>query len=276
VSSRVAVRGVAVAGLVAVSGIGAASCVPASEAAKPAGAFGFHTEPTPASRGAPFETDDGWTVHVELLALQLQINATSSRAQLQESFSGDSVQYRLRASERADLFGRGLDVGIADASVSFGRTYIGNGSDEEDSIENIGLSSEEIVRFRAPAEAAPTYSYRANAGPSIVLVARGERAGRIVRIDLTMEPSSSLYVEASGEVQANALTTASLVVAAEALFTSTTGGKLVFDDLAAIDANHDGVVTGAELGATARANTESRLGLYDEISARSVRMLSAL
>jgi hypothetical protein len=264
--------------------VASASCVPASEPADPAGAIGFVTEPTAATQGAPFLTDDGWTVRIEVLAVQLHVSASTSGGEgFTGGYSGDYAEYRFGASERTEIFGRGLDVGPASATVSLGGGYVGDDFGGDDRVETLGLAPEIVARFRRPTEVTraalsyPTYS----AGPSVVFVARAERAGRVVRVDFTIDASSyttSGQPTITGDVRADAVTLAPLVVAGEALFTDDSSGRLAFDDFAAADGDGDGIVTGADVSATSTlrlggSTTPPRQGLADELYERAGRLL---
>src|SRR5262245_18015022 len=91
--------------------LGAASCVPAGEEGAPKGALGASTEPSPAARGEAFVTDDGWTVHVETLALRVRITATPRRSDDgQYQFGGDQ-EYMFHGAARAELFVPALKPG---------------------------------------------------------------------------------------------------------------------------------------------------------------------
>lgn len=84
--------------------------------------------------------------------------------------------------------------------------------------------------------------------PELYLVARAERAGRVVRVDSPLV-SDNEAISFSTTVAANAFTTSEIGVHAEALFT-TNEGALVFDDIVASDVNADGRVSAGELRAT--------------------------
>lgn len=278
-----ATRGRALLGLASVlASVGSASCVPASEPAEPAGAIGFTTEPTGASLGQPFETDDGWAVRIETLALQLNVTASTSPGDgFSGGYSGDYAEYRLASNQRADLFARALHAGPATVTVSLGGSYVSDDYSGDDDAENIGLPPDVVARFLRAPDAAPATPYRTGSGPSVLLVARAEKAGRTVMVDFTMTASS--YIEGgqptvTGDVRANALTATALLVVGEALFQDTSTGQLVFDDFAAADANGDGIVTGAELGATSTltlGGLESPRvnGLLDNLYKRAGRVL---
>lgn len=257
-------RSLASLGLLAAVGF-AASCVPASEPAEPAGALGFVTEPSAASLGQPFETSDGWTVRVEMLALQIEVSGSTSGDGF--GYSGDSMQYLLRSSDRAELFARGLLVGTASARATLYGRYISDVFEEEDSIENLGLPPEVVRRFLTAPEVARPSRYPTFNGPSLLLVARGEKAGRVVTLDFTLDASDYRSRDQAltiGQVVADSLTTARLLVAAEVMFVESKSGRSVFDDLVAADADADRIVTGAELNAA---------GFVEELNARARGML---
>lgn len=272
--------------LVAVLGLVASACVPASEPAEPAGAIGFVTEPTAASLGEPFTTDDGWTVRIELLVMQLHVSASTSTSYSGGSnYSGDYAEYRFAASERTELYGRGLKVGPATATVTLGGGYVGDDYedyDTEERMEILGVPPEASARFRRTAETNGDGStYSSYSGPSVLVVARGEKAGRTVTVDFTMAASSyslSGQPSVTGDVRADALTVAPLVVRGEALFVDETLGQLLFAPFADADADDDGVTTGPELAATTTFTLGGQTrpptpGLVDRLYQRAAGLL---
>lgn len=264
------------------------ACVPASEPAEPAGAIGFVTEPTAASMGEPFTTDDGWSVRIEMLVMQLHVSASTSSVGGEDGsrYSGDYAEYRFSASERVELYGRGLNVGPATATAILGGGYVGEDAEDyesEDRLEIVGVPPEASARFRRPAEAGVqgmTYAYY---GPSLLVVARGQKAGRTVTVDFTISAtsySSGGEPTTSGDVRADALTVAPLAVVGETLFVDEARGQLLFEPFADADQDGDGVTTGAELGATTTFTLGGRTtpptpGLVDRLYERAGRLLVA-
>jgi hypothetical protein len=99
----------------------------------------------------------------------------------------------------------------------------------------------------ADGSSSSTGTYRSTNGPSLLLVARAEKEGHVVHVDLALEIYGQDSGRSSGEVVGNGFTAAHVHVFAEALFTDAKTGMLRFDDLATIDDDHDGRVTGQEL-----------------------------
>ncbi|MDB4938466.1 MAG: hypothetical protein JWP87_5438 [Labilithrix sp.] len=229
------------------------SCVPASEELPPAGAFGFVTDPSPAARGEPIVTSDGWTIRIETLALNVGVMATPSDMS-SGRYYGSSEAFRIDASQSVQVFTRSLPLGPASGSISLTNNYLYEGSSRRSNsnAEVVGLSPEVNARFevRADASTYPPSTYSPGNGPSVLLIARAERAGRVLQIDLSLDVyASTSGPSASGDVLANTLTAAPVHVVAEALFTDVLSRVLLFDDLAAADLDHDGRLTGQELAA---------------------------
>jgi hypothetical protein len=207
------------------------------------------------------------------------VRASSSDSRVGRGGSGDFAEYRFASNVRAEIFARGLAVGPATAHVSLGGSYVGDDYDSENRAENIGLPPEVVARFGRVADAELPSPYPVYSGPSLLLVARGERAGRVVVVDFTLGAAS--YDEratAVGEVHPDALTVASLSVVGEPLFGDTTGGPLAFDEFASADADGSGVVTGAEIVATARLTLGGLgggevAGLFEKLHERAARVL---
>lgn len=233
------------------AGLGSASCVPASEPLPEAGALGFAADPSPATRGEPFLTSDGWTVRVEALVLQVTVSVQP----VSDSFSthGGYDQYRFDATRSAELFARGVDVGLAAGSLSLNGSYVDPSyGDVDDGLENLGIEDAVVARFRRPAEVTQNQEYASNSGPSMLLAVRAEKNGRVVTLDLTIAlPSNTSADERHrivGEVRADELTSVSMSVAAESLFIDeANGGGIGFDDFALADVNGNGVISGPEL-----------------------------
>jgi hypothetical protein len=247
-----------------------ASCVPASEALPPAGAFGFHTEPSPASRGEPFVTSDGWTIRIEKIAVQVNVSVSSENNSSGRYYGGSST-FLFDATQVVDVYARAVAVGPATGNVNLTGSYLGDGrrpeddEDEDERTEVIGLSPEARARFRAPADAHQSSgSYGSYSGPSMLLAVRAEKAGRVVAFDLTLGVHSG-YAEskATGEVRKDALVTVPMGIVAEAFFFDDKTRDLRFDGFAAADADQDGIVTGPELGSV----------LFQQVSSRGAAIL---
>jgi len=239
-----------------------AACVPASEAAPPAGAFGFVTEPSPATRGEPFVTRDGWTVRIERLALQVSVMAFPVDDRDYYRY-GSSDTYRFDASKSVTVFARAVPTGPATGTMRLTGYYgYGRNSDDERT-EILGLPPEVNARFGVAADARQ-YSgdYVSYAGPSALLVVRAENAGRVIVVDLTLALSSyySEQEHLGREVVADALVTVPASIVAETLFMDESSRDLRFDDFAAADANGDGRVSGQELSAANLLETISSRG----------------
>jgi hypothetical protein len=248
-----------------VATLACASCVPASEELPPAGAFGFHTEPSAASRGEPFATSDGWTIRIEKIAMQVNVSV-SSTGDSRGRYYGGSSTFLFDATRVVEVYARAVAVGPATGNVNLTGSYLGDGrrpeddEDEDERTEVIGLSPEARARFRAPADAhMSSGSYGSYSGPSLLLAVRAEKAGRVVAFDLTLGVYSG-YTErnASGEVREDALVTVPMGIVGEAFFFDEKTQDLRFEAFAASDADHDGIVTGPELGAVVFQQVSSR------------------
>lgn len=226
-----------------------ASCVPAS-APSQAGAIGFRTEPSPATRGEPFVTDDGWTVTVATLALHMSLAANEVDTGREPGFE----EYRFLASESAELFVRDVAVGPADVLLHFAWAYIGESTNavHDDDTSNVAVPPEVLARFRRSAQVRHEIGGLGGWGPALVLVVRAEKAERVIAIDVTVgNLMSSGEWSAAGNVRSDALAATLIRVKAEALFIAESApGRLVFDEFAAADRNGDGNVDAVELQET--------------------------
>ncbi|MBX3219277.1 MAG: hypothetical protein KF795_02085 [Labilithrix sp.] len=258
-----------------------ASCVPSGEEADPRGALGLATVPSPIARGESFVTKDGWTVHVEELVVLAAISGNAldpaSEDVLFPTARASSRQgpYLFKASRPETFVAPGLPVGAGGVWLPYHWLVLGPSrrTNEPDEMETRNVEPALVARFHLPSESfEPTLSttWTAALGPSILLIARGEKGGRVVRIDFAFRGAVRPFNEIPLEIRANTVNQAPLAVAAESLFSGPTGyelrcevddagvlkprsptlsstSELVFDDLASADADGDGKLSAAEL-----------------------------
>lgn len=233
-----------------------AACVPASEALPPAGAGGFATQPSPATRGEPFTTEDGWTVRIEKVALSCWITASPPFG----SYSGrryGSGGWLFDASQPVAVYAPEISVGPAIVDIALRGNYVYVGRDNSrDSRRILGVAPEVVERSNAPPDEGfedayfgDDLRYPAGDGPSVLLALRAERAGRVERMDLAL--GISAYPSSSGrrlaiDIFEDTVITRPVGVNVEELFRDSKG-RLAFDEFAAADTDGDGVVTIAEL-----------------------------
>jgi hypothetical protein len=237
----------------------AAACVPASEEHPAAGAAGFETSPSPQTQGETFTTADGWNLTVEKLFIQMSVSASPVNLGY-----GTSEPYVFDAQKPARIFARALPVGPARVTATFYGRYIGySDNDYFDRVERINVDDDTNARFNRLPDEGQESEY--TPGPSVLLVVRAERDGRVVTLDMALNVTSSIasrldqYFGDTVDVQEDTLASVSLPINAETFFP-------VFEDVAASDANGDGEVTAQELEAS-RALSE----LEVRISAGLVR-----
>lgn len=232
-----------------------AGCVPASEPHEPAGAAGFVTEPSPASRGEPFTTDDGFTLHFEELVLQAY-TSVSPAERVERSYSAGTDRFRWNARDRVELFATALFVGPWRVRVEL-YDGLSSSSDESDDVVDRGVDPKLARRFRESADEGEEeqldFGIRLRHGPAALIILRAEKDGRSVRLDAAIGPSLYSTGNLDGgpafDVQANALVVRPLAISAERLFlgTTTQGQRFEFEPFAAADGDGDGHVTTDEL-----------------------------
>lgn len=227
------------------------SCVPLAGEAHPRGAVALVTEPSPASRGEPFVTADGWTIHVEALVLNASVLGSSVRSDHRSDVATGEMFFR--ASEPATLTMTGLDAGPALVSVVLvSRVTTGEGVDGRSAAPPVD------AKLAARFEAAPDDRDQSEGvsgvdlGPSFVVIARGEKDGVVVKLDVGLQtifdPEEPFFSEVGAVVRANEVVQARLLVAAEVLFANDRARTTFsFDGYAAADKNKDGVLSVAEL-----------------------------
>jgi hypothetical protein len=267
------------------------SCVPAGEELAPKGAAGLVTEPSPAARGEPFVTDDGWNVRIDKLALLARVSASGT------DDDDDDPKYMWNGAARVELLVRAVPVGPSSIAVALqgaGRRFRGSGI-EVPTYQNLGVEPSLEARFRLPEDVIRTGVPGAGPvpGPSVVIVARGEKGGVVVVLDIALSshPPSASAPNASApnmakpnvDVRANDVTFTYLGVAAERLLAvdPSTGRGAAFQPIADADArgDGDGHVTEAELRAVACSecpdpSAEGGHTLLDRITILAGQMLS--
>ena len=274
-----------------------ASCVPAGEDSDPRGALGITTEPSPGSRGEPFITADGWTVHVEELVILAgivgaAIDTASADDNRETAYEGP---YLFKASRSESFLARGLPAGPGRAALNFNSLYIGAGYAMPELVGGPrGVDPSLSARFFQRADDVNRNFYDPDApepGPAILLVVRAEKGDRTVRIDFGFR-GAIRTPEIPLEIRANALNAARVTTVAENLFkgvmeyqvtcnglrpelpeSNPSTDRPIFDDLASADTDGDGVLSPAELRHVRTPACEccspevkKSLELYDSIS----------
>ncbi|MDF2696887.1 MAG: hypothetical protein K0S65_5270, partial [Labilithrix sp.] len=190
-----------------------AACVPATEETDPRGGAGIVTSPSPVSRGEPLVTSDGWTVHVETLVLQVNLWARG----LDSKSTGNSATFLFNASRSYELGVRKVETGRTKLAVTFDeRAVAPEFAARERPLGEGGRDVEPALESRFDHRADnidPRLDELFAVGPSLLVIAYAEKAGRVVRMNLGLkawEPWLDLWVT----VRANALTTARVDVVA--------------------------------------------------------------
>jgi hypothetical protein len=234
-----------------------AACVPETEEVDPRGGVGIVTEPSPATRGESFVTADGWTVRIELFVLQAFLFAYNA-----DGGEATSAAFHLfRASDPQHFILRALSVGRTSAGLNPMTQSVGpyffDGSQKGDG----ALDAAIVARFNRIAddippglalEAGSTEFELSETGPAMLLIAQGEKEGRVVRLDLALGETGASSSSGPGanatdavSVVANALVDMRVRISAEAFFNEE--GTLVFEDIVKADADQDGNISPREL-----------------------------
>lgn len=243
-------------------GLALLSCVPSTEDADPRGAAGFSLLPSPATRGEPFETSDGYRITIDRIVVNALCVAESDVTREEGTFDGSSEQTILDAAYGEPFYTPAVPAGMATVRFAFVQTAVLPTVDR-DPIVQAGARPY-AYRFREAADVAIDYGTvdpGFHFGPSLLVVFHAEGHGKTIAADLTFESYGGPDISPTPhvDVQANALAVFPLHVTAERLFVAQSsdlpfGAADVdqtphFADLAAADANGDGQLTGAELTA---------------------------
>jgi hypothetical protein len=229
--------------------LGLVACVPATEEKHARGAAGFVTEPSPAARGEPFQTTDGWSVRVERIAFLVSVSTRAITGNPYDyGYGGGGGTFLVNGAIAADVYSPGLPPGMYEVNA-----YLTNMSIYGDSIhvdwDNIGVEPSIARRFEVILEETRD-EYGNRRVPSAIVIARGTKLDRTIVLDVALWPQSgtgsgysSPGTGPSVEVRQNAVALRALDVRAEVLFFEG------FDEIAEADArgNNDGRATMDEL-----------------------------
>lgn len=230
-------------------------CVPPTEELAPAGAAGFVTEPSPASRGEPIVTEDGWLLRFEELAIQAAVSASSADDGSSTTYATSLDVFRWNARDRVEIYTRALAVGRWYPRAYLFGAFIDLDDDDEGRIVDLGVDDTLRRRFAVRLDDSIFGGFMA--GPMVVVRLRASRGDQAIVLDTAL--STEMYDglrdarEAPPvDVHADSLSSAPLAVRAERLFhdTERDGQHLRFARFAAADADGDGLLTIAELDAT--------------------------
>lgn len=219
-----------------------AACVPAEEERLPRGAAGVQFQPGASALGTPFTTSDGWTVRVTYIGLVASVSLFGERT------GGRVSTVRLDGTKPAETCSRAMGVGPVAGKVEVTPSYEGvTLINDYDACASAPVLGDEL---RARFDACPANGFcdeEFSLLPGLVLGLEGSRGTERVRLDLSVAPfgSESDAPTFLSSVKANDVTYATVVVEPSRLFE----GPLRFDAVVEADrvANHDGIVTAAEL-----------------------------
>lgn len=224
------------------------ACVPASETDMPKGAAGFSSDPTPATRGEPFTTNDGWTLTFTRIAVMANISAVSANP----AYAGGAERWEWNAAMHAEPFARAVGVGPAAVSVTL--QGLGLPARRRDDVSRVNIDAETDALFRVAADDDNSYSTddRYRDGPSLVFTVEARKNERTITLALGLlgAGGNSLPLERTHTlvVRQDELTALPLLIAGEKLFVGGTDPYTgYFDFLANADENADHRLTPDEL-----------------------------
>jgi hypothetical protein len=237
------------------------TCVPAGTDENPHGGAGIVVRPSPASRGQPVATTDGWTIFVDRLAVLASVSLQDASG----GYTSQQALYMFSAASDQELVIRALPAGPV--RIGLGLTGFENEEMEAslaDPPAMHGVDPDVVARFeRTPDTVDPDATGRGyreidggyessstaglGFGPVVVIAAHAEKAGRIVTFDVSLgQPETGGKRADALTVRSNTLTTLDVPLDVEALFTNE-AGAIVFDDIAAADVDGNGQVSPDEL-----------------------------
>jgi hypothetical protein len=253
--------------------LASAACVPPGPRDSERGAAGFTVEPSAVAKGTSFVTSDGWNVRIETLVVFMQVIVTQcATRQL------DRGLFVWNGAAPANVFVRAIDVGsctLAIGALPFGRFMIDEDG-EGPPYEFLGVDAPLSARFTATT-------------PALIVIARGERNGAVVTLDVDVpafgvpqrKAGFDALPRATFDVRVDDLTLVPIDLVAERLFrVDPKAGVTSFSEIADADArgNRDGRVTAEELAAVevacdACGDPGTRATLLERLSAQVNEML---
>lgn len=240
------------------------SCVPSVEDPNPRGAIRVLTSPSSGTLGEAFTTRDGWTLHIDTVVVLALVGGKGTAETV-----GSSTMHLFRAKLPQEFVIVRIDAGSGWATLGLTSSSVGAGATLAEL--NRDATPEEVARFAELADdvdpnpppddpSTPDLDESASVppsvGPSILIVGRAEKAGRSILFDFAIQGAYhdiSFPVTVAPDVANDVRVT----LAVEQLFNGSAQCRadgpesvdLVFDDVAAADADGDSVLTAAELRA---------------------------
>ncbi|MBX3225804.1 MAG: hypothetical protein KIT84_30495 [Labilithrix sp.] len=234
------------------------ACVPATEELNPRGGVVARLSPSAETAGTSFTSVDGWTVTIERFAVRASVSAQVLRVESDRpyGYGGGGYPRILAPNDACELKLTAMSPGPAAAYIELRSRYAEYEPLAGESL--CGIDDDLRERFDRRADGSSRYEasfpgeFEYRSTPSLVLLARAEKAGRALRLELGLDaelygPTKAGLVPVT--IVANEGAPIRVRVDAAALFVppERRGQQIRFDDVAAADADGDGVVTGGEL-----------------------------
>ena len=231
------------------------ACVPTTDESEPKGAIGYTVDATPASKGAPLQTEDGFVITIERMVVDLSVGVLFRQGTLTTSGPVEDNGLLFPATTSATIFARAVPVGSWSVSLQFGSRF-GQGDQGKSEVATLDLASGEAQRFAAAADVASRRS-DPPLQPNLLLVARGTRGSRTTRFNIAFHIWDVFLQAREGTrvVRANELVTSPAKLRGEMLFSSPTGA-VRFASFEQADRDLDGVLTVEELNRGAISDAE--------------------
>ena len=223
------------------------ACVPAAEETDPAGGADVTMVPSAATTGVPFQTPDGWTVTITHVALRAMAGDSVTDPTQGNDYAGGGygpwgvVAVTPECHLRVTGAGAGDVASIAILTASVFPNYI------DTPLPPCGLDAATLKRFEELADQASTDT-TSPVLPNLIIAADAVKGDRHITISAAMNlaaasPQNTAFVV----IEANAGAAVRFPVNAETLFIPAEDYGVSMDEIAAADANADGIVTGVEL-----------------------------
>ena len=231
------------------------ACVPTSAESEPKGAIGYTVTATPASKGAPLQTEDGFVITIERLVVDLSVGVSVRQGTRTTSAPGKDNGLIFPSTTSATIFARAVPVGSWSVALYFGSRFAAGDLGTAE-VSTLDLLADEQQRFATGADGS---SIRGEPRwkPNLLLVARGTRGARTTRINLAFYIGGGFGRQREGTsvVRANELVTSPATIRGEKLFASPLGPAR-FESFEQADRDLDGVLTAEELDDGSISNAE--------------------
>lgn len=226
-------------------------CVPRGTDPDPRGGAEVTFLPSDVTLGkAAIVTPDGWTLSIDYFAFLGQVAASHVDYDVfgmaHASSGGTGPALFLRGGPECPVRLTSVEPGLAGLEPQLPQSYLEGGSGNTAACSNVDAAT--LARFRKPADNNP-FAGVPPPGPNVIVRAHATKDGKTVTIDAALAVDVASEVPYKINIVANEGVPFSVPVYAERIFVPTDADGIAFQHTVDADADGDGIITGAEIGA---------------------------